>query len=545
MPFGAFGGIQDFTWSSAGDSTPPTVSSLTVNAAGNLEVACNEPLNASSGDEADFHLDAPVNVTFTGISIFGNTATLTPTRPLFVGETVTLDYTPGGTPITDVAGNALGSFSNQAVTNSSAVVVETVVDQWEAAGTLTAHAAGRSITWRTWGSGGGADGDNNTGQSGTGGGAGCAVKSQATAEPSYTVTFGAPGVSGVLGVGTADGADCVVSGSISGELSRAKGGLKGVAGNPSGTGGAGGSGGTGDTTTNGGSGSATPNAATGGSSGGSTTSASGATPGNPDGAFSVGTNASSGSEFPGTGGNIVAGGTLTNTAAPGACKIIWIYEQAATSGYPYLDQMSQGRDTANATSRTIVVPGTHVADDRLLFVSAVNGPGGVTSMTGTGSDWVEFVDAANGGNHCALFVAGIDSTGTEDTTLATNLRQTNWLCRRIKNAAPVSTWEVASAQVNSLTTINLPSLTYSGGSKPILWVATFSALEGQAHVTAWPSGFEQRFQNPARDNSANGAVAVCYQKVTGASSPTGSFTVGAAAGARGLVALIAIPLLGS
>lgn len=545
MPFGAFGGIQDFSWSAGGDSTPPTVSSLTVNAAGNLEVACNEPLNASSGDETDFHLDAPVNVDFTGISISGNTATLTPTRPLFVGETVTLDYTPGGTPITDVAGNALGSFSNQAVTNSSAVVVETVVDQWEAGGTLTDHAAGRAITWRTWGSGGGADGDNNTGQSGSGGGAGCAVKSQATAEPSYTVTFGAPGVSGVLGVGTADGADCVVSGSISGELSRAKGGLKGVAGNPTGTGGAGGSGSTGDTTTNGGAGSPNANAATGGHAGGSSTSATGSVPGNPDGAFSVGTNASSGSQSPGTGGNIVASGTLTGTAAPGACKIIWIYDQAADLGYPYLDQMSQGRDTVNATSRTFTIPGTHATDDRLLFISAVNGPSGATSITGVDSDWTEFVDAANSGNQSTLFVAGIDSTGTEDTTLSTNSRQTNWLCRRIKNAAPVSTWEVATAQVNSLTTINLPSHTYSGGSKPILWVTTFSAIEGQAHVTAWPSGFEQRFQNPTRDNSASCAVAVCYRKVTGASSPTGSFTVGAAAGARGVVALIAIPLLGS
>lgn len=120
----SFGGTFDIIWSKqsggGGDTSAPVVQSIVVNAVGDVVVTCNESLNESLGAATDFTLDAPSGVTFDIIVVAGNTITLGPSRPIYEGEVVTLDYTPGG--IEDLAGNDLEAISNYAVTNNSEVV---------------------------------------------------------------------------------------------------------------------------------------------------------------------------------------------------------------------------------------------------------------------------------------------------------------------------------------------------------------------------------------------------------------------------------------
>lgn len=116
-----FGGVFDLLWTELGDTTAPQVLSVVANAVGDVVVTVDENLNETSGLAGNFTLDSPGGVTFIGISIEEDTITLSPSRPIYEGDTVTLDYTPGG--IKDLAGNLLAAISNYSVTNNSEVPV--------------------------------------------------------------------------------------------------------------------------------------------------------------------------------------------------------------------------------------------------------------------------------------------------------------------------------------------------------------------------------------------------------------------------------------
>jgi uncharacterized repeat protein (TIGR02059 family) len=108
------------TVNAAGDTTAPVRGATTINGA-TLSIAYNEPLDTSSVPAASAYAVA-VNGSaraVNAVTISGSTVALTLASPVIATDSVTLGYTPGTSPIQDLAGNDAASFSGVAVDNQT------------------------------------------------------------------------------------------------------------------------------------------------------------------------------------------------------------------------------------------------------------------------------------------------------------------------------------------------------------------------------------------------------------------------------------------
>ena len=109
--------------SSGGDTTPPVLTSATVeNAApSSLVLTYNESLDATSTPATtDFSVNDGVANAVTNVSVSGTTVTLTLTNAIDNGDTVTVSYTAGTNPIRDTSSNNAANLTSQSVTNNVA-----------------------------------------------------------------------------------------------------------------------------------------------------------------------------------------------------------------------------------------------------------------------------------------------------------------------------------------------------------------------------------------------------------------------------------------
>ncbi len=103
------------------DTTAPSVSSAVINTDGDeLTITFDEDCQVGSGGSGGLTVTASGGaVTPTFSSLIDDVATFTLSRVIQLGETVTISYTQPGSGIEDLAGNALASFTDTAVTNNS------------------------------------------------------------------------------------------------------------------------------------------------------------------------------------------------------------------------------------------------------------------------------------------------------------------------------------------------------------------------------------------------------------------------------------------
>lgn len=106
------------------DTTPPTVSSASINAAGNqLTITCNEAIRIGTGGSGGMTISASGGaVTLGAPTVTGGTSLVYPIsgRVIAGSETITRTYVQPTNGIEDLAGNDLASFSAQSVTNNAA-----------------------------------------------------------------------------------------------------------------------------------------------------------------------------------------------------------------------------------------------------------------------------------------------------------------------------------------------------------------------------------------------------------------------------------------
>jgi hypothetical protein len=114
------------------DSTPPTVSSVSVNAAGtSLTITFDESVNFGAGGNGGFVLDpSGADVTLTYASGAGTASLVyTISRPILQSETMTLAYTQPTAGVEDVSAltNDLASFTGRSVGNQSTQTGEATI----------------------------------------------------------------------------------------------------------------------------------------------------------------------------------------------------------------------------------------------------------------------------------------------------------------------------------------------------------------------------------------------------------------------------------
>jgi hypothetical protein len=105
------------------DSTPPTITSATINTAGTqLTLNFDETVNANTANGLTLSAPAGGAVTVTGVASGSGTASVvfSLSRVIGIGETVTRTYVQPGNGIEDTAaGNDMANFTTQGVTNNS------------------------------------------------------------------------------------------------------------------------------------------------------------------------------------------------------------------------------------------------------------------------------------------------------------------------------------------------------------------------------------------------------------------------------------------
>jgi hypothetical protein len=103
------------------DSTPPTMTSATIPAAGNvINLVYDEVVSVGAGGNTGWVLTMTAPTTMAYASGNGsNTLVYTLSRPVNTGESITIAYTQPGDGIEDATGNDLASLSGVGVTNSS------------------------------------------------------------------------------------------------------------------------------------------------------------------------------------------------------------------------------------------------------------------------------------------------------------------------------------------------------------------------------------------------------------------------------------------
>lgn len=542
MPFGAFGGIQDFSWSSGGDTTMPSfVSAVWTTDGMRLDITYNEPLNESLNPAVGSFSFAGTTSVPASTDVNGTVVSVTPDIPVLQGETITVSYTAGVNPIQDLAGNNAADLVDQATTNNSTVQLAGVFHTVMASSTISSLAIGRPLTLVSWGAGGGGDGDNNLGEGASGGGGACAVTEIDYGETSYDFVSGTGGSAGTLGTATS-GTESSWSDS-GGIVNQANGGGAGIASLSIGSAiaGPGGSGGVGDVINDGGPGAVGTGNVNPGGSGGTLTAAPGIAGGDPDGIRgSTSANAS-----PSTGGSATTGG-VGRAGGHGFGRIF--ASTLANASYPFFDtEVTFHEDAVNTTSRDLVLAGSHVANDRLLVIGAIDGGGGTSAMSG----WTTICDAANVGVDAALLVFGIDSTGSESLALTSASELGQFWMFRVKNADPVANWTITTLAKESGGNANPPSHTHPAGSKPILWI-TIVAFDGVAASSVagipqnlFPSGwdFMTNWTHPRGNTSSASGMFIAAKVSTTDTEDPPTFTH--TMGTIGMTATMAIPLLGS
>ncbi len=101
------------------DSTPPTLSNAVVADATPTQIVLtyNEALDTGSVPATGaFSVSGGKSVT--NVAVSGSAVTVTVNTAYAYGDTITISYTAGGSPIQDVAGNDAANLSSQAVTNN-------------------------------------------------------------------------------------------------------------------------------------------------------------------------------------------------------------------------------------------------------------------------------------------------------------------------------------------------------------------------------------------------------------------------------------------
>ena len=105
------------------------LSSAVIGASGlTLALTYNEALDDTSEPAAGDGVLSGTSSATDSVNVTGSTVVWTLDTPVFEGETVTFDYTPGVNPIRDVAENDAAALSDQAVTNNSTVPAMIVPD---------------------------------------------------------------------------------------------------------------------------------------------------------------------------------------------------------------------------------------------------------------------------------------------------------------------------------------------------------------------------------------------------------------------------------
>ena len=112
---------ESVTNSTAGDTRPPRLTGATVNGA-TLVLAYDEALDgASRPATGDFAVTAAGSgIGVNRVDVGGSSVTLTLASAVAANQAVTLDYTPGASPIRDEAGNEAAALSGRSVTNNTA-----------------------------------------------------------------------------------------------------------------------------------------------------------------------------------------------------------------------------------------------------------------------------------------------------------------------------------------------------------------------------------------------------------------------------------------
>ena len=143
----AFGGC---TFPTGGDVTAPVLVSAVIPANGlTLTLTYSEALDTGSTPSAGAFALAGTASTVASVNVTGSTVVLTLNTAALISEAITVSYTPGGSPIQDVAGNDAASLSGQAVTNNSTVGAGTALLVWSEGQFNRQHDASVSPTYQT------------------------------------------------------------------------------------------------------------------------------------------------------------------------------------------------------------------------------------------------------------------------------------------------------------------------------------------------------------------------------------------------------------
>lgn len=279
-------------------------------------------------------------------------------------------------------------------------------------------------------------------------------------------------------------------------------------------GGAGGTGGTGDVTNAGGNGATGTGNQLGGGGAGSSTAASGTTPGEPDGGYGQ----------PASDARLIAGGGGSSSGAGrvgrrGEARLV--YDVPAAVDNARVIGRSHGRNDTSATSHNVTFPaGT---GGTLLCVPIVDGAGlpptiSMPGWTARGSQQNEATGQLCG----AVFsydASGGDPSGTGAIGLSGNGR-ISWRIWRVGGAGTIGvTWAEGSS-----TNGDSPDHTLSGTVNALVLSVLGLDMSGAVSLTAGPSGYGSVLSQPAASNLGTGIFSAEKHVTAAASENPGAWT---------------------
>ena len=101
------------------DTTAPTVTFASAATPTSITLTISEPVFGNNITPTDFTISGvATSTTVSSVDVFGTTITLTLSDPITGSDTPTVSYTASSNPISDAAGNALGTISSQSVSNN-------------------------------------------------------------------------------------------------------------------------------------------------------------------------------------------------------------------------------------------------------------------------------------------------------------------------------------------------------------------------------------------------------------------------------------------
>ena len=476
------------------DTDPPGVSARATDTAGAyIDVTLDEPSNTGSVPAiGDFALGGTTQAVLTGGSVAYQSSTvlrvsLASDRRFLAGETILLSYTAGSNPIEDVAENPLPNFSGSAVTNGSTARADLVAIT-RFTDTTGNYPDQILSTARKWAWGGGGGGTTNV----TSGGSGAFAEDAAyvfAAGEAWTMTTGAGGaVAGGTGGDSSIGASCVAKGAV------------GVTGGTS-------AGSAGTTIRAGLNGAAVSGNTPGAVSHGSSTAATGTTPGEPNGAFVGGTTTTA--RVPATGGRC----TAAAQGAGAAGLTVQQFLELASASFPNLRSVSVQRSVG--TNHTVAVPSGVVGDELVYIVASDGNP----TITVSGSSAV-FSPQVNGS---AISLSGLrlTATGSDPTTVTTSAsEEVIVIVLRLQASGACEGTGTTASSGN----VNAPAHTPSGGNGNYRCFTVLSrdVSAGSGNITGRPTNYDRSIFVPSR-SATGSAPDLCIAwrdaNVTGSEDP--------------------------